>query len=47
MLAEATSTLRGRVPAEGIAQLVAGLARHPGEVVGRLRGFAGELASIG
>ena len=47
LLADATSNLRGRIPVDGIAQLAAGLAGHPGRVVRRLGGLAGELASIG
>ena len=47
LLAEAMSTVAGRVPVDGIAQLATGLARRPGRVVGRLGGLAGELARIG
>ena len=47
LLAEAMSTVGGRVPVDGIAQLATGLARRPGRVAGRLGGLAGELARIG
>ena len=47
LLAEAMSTVAGRVPVDGIAQLATGLARRPGRVVRRLGGLAGELARIG
>jgi polyhydroxyalkanoate synthase len=47
LVADATSNLRGRVPVDGIVQLLTGLAGHPGRVVRRLGGLTGELASIG
>ena len=47
LLADATSNLRGRVPVDGIVQLLTGLAGHPGRVVRRVGGLTGELASIG
>jgi polyhydroxyalkanoate synthase len=47
LLADATSNLRGRVPVDGIVQLLTGLAGHPGRVVRRLGGLTDELASIG